>query len=239
MNYIFLNIPFESFHIFGFMDDTYCRTTRPGTSVTRHFGFFDDIQRAFYSGYFASHGLKAQVVCLPNGMVGSIFLASLRNSDSGLLNMSGLNEYLETILAGLEMDGANNQLPALYADGIFPQLTCIVATVRRGGEYFERLATRMASVRQCIEHIFSLHYNLFKLFRQPEQFRLLVSGVESYKLFFNSFLLWNCYQTIYQSFDYFLLAPPSLEEYLPLNEILQPPPNVSEEQLGEVYQYYI
>ena len=91
----------------------------------------------------------------------------------------------------------------------------------------------------CIEHIISLHYNLFKLFRQPEHFRLLVSGVESYKLFFNSFLLWNCYQSIYQSFDYFLLAPPSLEEYLSLDEILQPPPNVSEEQLGVVYQYHI
>lgn len=116
---------------------------------------------------------------------------------------------------------------------------CIVATVRRGGEYFERLATRMASVCQCIEHIFSLYYILFKLFRQPEHFRLLVSGVESYKLFFNSFLLWNCYQSIYQSFDYFLLAPPSLEEYLSLDATFQSPPNVIEEHLGVFYQYHI
>ena len=79
--------------------------------------------------------------------------------------MSGLNDCLETILTGLEMSGANDQLPALYADGIFPQLTCIVATIRRGGEYFECLSKKMASVCQCIDHIFSLHYNCKKNFR--------------------------------------------------------------------------
>ena len=97
----------------------------------------------------------------------------------------------------------------------------------------------MSSVRQSIEHLFSFHYNLFKLFQQPDHFRLLVSSIESYKLLFNSFFLWNCYQTIHQSSSYFLLAPPTLEQYLPLEEVLVQAPIVDDDQLGEVYNYYV
>lgn len=98
----------------------------------REYGFIDDVQRAFYSGYFKAHGLKAQVATLPNGMIGSILIASLRNSDSGLLNMSNLNDYLSGLLeeAGMRLPQAGNQLPAVYADGMFPQLSCIVARYR-------------------------------------------------------------------------------------------------------------
>ena len=239
--YVFLDIPFESFRIFSFLDDTGFRTTSPGGSVTREYGFYDDVQRAFYSGYFAGHGLKAQVLSLPNGMIGSIFVSSIRNSDSGILNLSGLNEYLEGLFgfAGMQMAGANNQYPAVYADGIFPQLSCIVASRRNGSERAQRIATRMSAVRQCIEHLFAFHYNIFKLFRQPEQFRLLVTGVQVYKLIFNSFFLWNVYQTIYQTSTYFCCAPPSLEEYLPLDETLIPAPAVTDAELGEVYNYFV
>ena len=95
-----------------------------------------------------------------------------------------------------------------------------------------------ASICQCIEHIFAFHYNLFKLFRQPEQFRLVCYGVEAYKLFFNSYLLWNCYQTIYHLPNYFLLEPPSLEEYLPIDEMINTAPIISDDELGEVYNYF-
>ena len=55
--YVFLDIPFESFRIFGFMDDTGFRTT---ISVTGDIGFFDDIQKysvdlldRFFAEFFA------------------------------------------------------------------------------------------------------------------------------------------------------------------------------------------
>ena len=54
-------------------------------------GYHDDIQRAFYSGYFSGHRLKVQAVTLPNDMFGGVYLWSWRTSDSGSLNMSGLN----------------------------------------------------------------------------------------------------------------------------------------------------
>ena len=46
--------------------------------------FFDDIQRSFYSGYFSTHGLKMQLVTLPNGTVGSVFVGSWRVIDAGI-----------------------------------------------------------------------------------------------------------------------------------------------------------
>jgi hypothetical protein len=39
-------------------------------------------------------GFKVLLIVLPNGMIGTVFIASLRHNDNGLVNMSGLNEYL-------------------------------------------------------------------------------------------------------------------------------------------------
>ena len=74
-------------------------------------------------GYFCSHGLKAQVVFLPIGLIGSVFIAELRQNDTGVLNMSGLNDYLVRILDGCLLGGL---FPCLYCDGIFPNLAMIV-----------------------------------------------------------------------------------------------------------------
>ena len=71
---VLLSIPFESFRIFGFLDDTGFRTTAPGIATRRTNGFYDDVQRAFYSAYFSGHGLKVQTLSLPNGMVDSVYL---------------------------------------------------------------------------------------------------------------------------------------------------------------------
>ena len=57
----------------------------------RRLRYFEDVQRAFYSGYFTGHGLKVQAVTLPNGLFGSVFVAPLRASDTGLQSMSGLD----------------------------------------------------------------------------------------------------------------------------------------------------
>ena len=68
-----LEIPFDSFRIFVFVDSTGFHISVPGIEARRHMGFNDDIQRSFYSGYFAGHGIELQAVSLPNGMIGAIF----------------------------------------------------------------------------------------------------------------------------------------------------------------------
>ena len=62
---------FESWRIFGFLDDFALPTARPGVNASRRENFTHNIQRAFYSGYFRKHGLKAQVVYLPIGRGGN------------------------------------------------------------------------------------------------------------------------------------------------------------------------
>ena len=57
-----MDLSFESFRIFGFMDDVAFLMCRPGDSPRRRENYQHDIQEAFWSGYFCEHGLKAQAV---------------------------------------------------------------------------------------------------------------------------------------------------------------------------------
>ena len=127
---------------------------------------------------------------LPNGMIGSINLGLWRESDSGLLNMSGLDQYLQSLFeSGNDcLPFANMQYPSLYADGVFSQLLNLVARSCGTSQYDSYLDTEMASVPQSIEHIFAFHYNLFDLFAQPQRFRLLLKGNNAHMLIVNSFL---------------------------------------------------
>ena len=239
-NIVHLSIPFDAFRIFGFLDDTGFRTTATGIGTRRRYGYHDDVQRAFYSHYFSGHGLKVQAVTLPNGMIGSVFVAAWRVSDSGLLNMSGLDTYLSRLMRefSMELPAEFNQLPALYGDGIFPQLCSIIARYSLANKNEVRVNKRLASVRQSIEHIFALHHNIFGLFSIPKRFKLLVHGLECRKIVLNSFLLLNCYVCFNESPNNFNIRPPTIEEYLPLDEIMKPVPIVTDEDLGEVYDYY-
>ena len=186
-----LTILFESFCIFGFIDDTGFCTTSPGNVARRRVGFYDDVQRAFYSGYFSHHGLKVQAASLPNGMFGSVFIGSIRVSDSGLLNMSGLDTYLSSLFREFNMniEQAYNQFPALYGDGVFPQLSTIVARFSNPSSDNDRLNVKMASVRQSIEHLFALHDQTFGLFSSFRRFQILLNGTEVSRIIMNSFFL--------------------------------------------------
>ena len=60
--WIRLNFDIRRFRVVGFLDDLALETATPGIGARRREDFDHDIQRAFYSGYFRKHGLKAQVV---------------------------------------------------------------------------------------------------------------------------------------------------------------------------------
>jgi hypothetical protein len=122
-------------------------TARPGSSATRIHDYESDIQRAFYSGYLCYHGLKAQVVYLPIGVIGSVFLPELWQNNSGLLNMSGLNDYLVGLLSG---NLVGHLLPYLYCDGIFANLATILPWYTNPTPEELLLNLKLASQRQCI-----------------------------------------------------------------------------------------
>ncbi len=113
----------DTFRPFGFLDDFGIPTARPGNAPNQAHQFAQDVQRAFYSGYLRAHGLKAQIVYLPIGIIGSVFITEIRQNDNGVQNISGLNNYLVQLLHGVFVGGL---FPALYCDGIFSVLATIL-----------------------------------------------------------------------------------------------------------------
>jgi hypothetical protein len=236
--YVITDLPFEEFRVFGFIDDYGVRCLRPGDEATRVHGFTDDIQRAYYSGYLRDHGMKAQVVFLPNGMVGSVFVASIRHNDNGVLNMSGLNAYLVSLLHRLAIP-PSNFLPALYGDGIFQVLETLIPRYRGTLTLRQRrMNLRMSGLRQSVEHCFAHHKNIFRLFSKKIGLSIYMSGETIRKLILVSFFVLNCYFCFNETMSgYFQLQPPTLEDYLPLDEELEEAPVVTDDQLGLVYTY--
>jgi hypothetical protein len=222
----------DSFRIFGFLDDFAISTTHPGSSATRRHDYESDIQQAFYSGYLCHHRLKAQVVYLPIGVIGLVFITELWQHDSGLLNMSGLNDYLVGLLLG---NLVGHLLPCLYCDGIFANLATILPRYTNPTPEEQLLNLKLASQRQCIEHVFEDHRNQFKLFSVPHYLCLFNQGVKVQRECLLSFFLLNCHYCLDGTRSrYFGHAAPTLKEYVSLNEHLTPPPAVD---LGEAYNF--
>lgn len=217
---------FDSFRLFGFLDDFAIPTARP----SQHGRL--DTQRAFYSGYLRRHGLKAQVVYLPIGIIGSVFITELRQNDNGVQNISGLNNYLVRLLQGFLVGGL---FPALFCDGIFAVLATIVPRFRNPSRELQLLNQRLSAVRICIEHVFGDFRERFPLFDVPYRLQLFNTGVKVRRLSLVSFFVLNSYYCLQgtrcQTFGH---IPPTLEVYLPLNEVLYPPPHVN---LGPVYDF--
>ena len=93
------------------MDNFALPAARP-RDIYRTLGIYIDTQRAFYSSYMKDHGLKAQIMFLPIGMIECVFITELRQNDNGVQNISGLNDYLVDLLAGHLVGGL---LPAVLS----------------------------------------------------------------------------------------------------------------------------
>ena len=135
------------------------------------------------------------------------------------------------------MSAAGNQLPAVYGDGVFPQLSTIVARYTNAIGIQSVINSKMSSVRQSIEHIFGLHKQTFNLFSIPARFKLWVRGYEVYQLTLISFFMLNCF-TCFNETSHFPVRPPTIQEYIPLSEDIIDAPEVNDRMLGNVYRYY-
>jgi hypothetical protein len=229
--WISLNYDFDTFRPFGFIDDYALPTAKP-SNVRRTRGIMLDLQRSVYSGYQRKHGLKAQLVYLPIGLIGCAFVTEIRQNDNGVQNISGLNNYLYRLLMGVNVGGL---LPCLSGDSIFAVLVCIVPSFRSPTNPIDKIInTRMNTLRVVCEHINADHVTLFQLFRLPRYLRLYRKGSQVRRLCLNSFFLQNCYYCIRGTrCRYFGQIAPTLEDYIPVDEVLVPPPAVD---LGVVYR---
>ena len=179
------------------------------------------------SRYFRGHGLKAQVLLLPNGMIGSIFICSLRHNDNGVQNLSGLNEYLVNILQPIYQQGQNLVYPAVYGDAIFTPLATITRPYPSPNHEQRIVNTRFSSLREAIEHKFAQVFGLYQVLRHATRHRLFWNAEDVRKLFFSCLFVSNCYTCFNESRNQtFNLQAPTIQQYLPLHEVLVPAPQV-------------
>jgi hypothetical protein len=97
-------------------------------------------------------------------MIGTVFIASLRHNDNGLVNMSGLNEYLYNLFRDWNLELPNGLMPAMYGDAIFTNHETIISRNRNPTEAERLLDFRMSAQRIQVEHCFADHNNLFGMF---------------------------------------------------------------------------
>ena len=229
--WILHHFDFETFRPFGFVDDYKLATARP-QNILRTLGINQDIQRSVYSGYQRVHGLKAQIVFLPIGLIGSVFVTEVRQNDNGVQNISGLNDHLVELLNGHLVGGL---FPCLFCDGIFAVLATIVPRYNNPTPAQNLVNLRMNSLREVNEHVNARHKGLFGLFEIPKYLRIYKKGVQVRRLCVVSFFIQNCYYCVQGTHSrFFGHVPPTLDDYIPLGEVLTPPPAVN---LGNVWDY--
>ena len=145
-------------------DDTSIKSSHPGSGPNGRYSMTPCcigsyyIQMVFYSGYVCEHGLKYQTILLPNGLYGSVWDASMQHNDTGLLNLSGLEDYMAEMLEPDE----NGNLPCCLADGIFSESALIMTTKIHNGATSndKQVYKKLASIRQPVELQYGLLFNL-------------------------------------------------------------------------------
>lgn len=113
-----------SFKVFAFIDDNVSRTSRHGSGPMQEGPGADrpdnNIQAAFYNGWKKHHGIKWQVIELPNGCTFNMYgPVSFRRSDLEIQMTSEINNQFVNI----QPDPEHRYI--LYGDSIFMHEECI------------------------------------------------------------------------------------------------------------------
>ena len=211
---------------FGFIDGSYWETCTLGTGphgdyegAQRHRDWYL-IQRAVYSGYKRIHGLLLLTVMLPNGITFLFGPDSACRNDRGLVNMSGLDDFLG--------DTQSNRFPggieyALYGDGVFHGYRCIAcrhtAAIGAPLTALQVLENKcMSAVRITIEWGYAWHQNCFRILNSWSRWKLNTANPYATEQLRVITLLTNCYSCFNSNgaahFNTFSCPPPSIYEYL-------------------------
>jgi hypothetical protein len=183
----------EQFGTFGFIDCNCLDTARSGGGPAEEGSdaarWHPLIQRAFYNGWKSVHGLKHQTVDNAFGMTMDLYGPySLRKNDLKLLTFSNINGRLRDL-----QKGAPEQL-TMYGDSIYPRLSHLKSSWRRGGDADWKKAENKAytKVRISIEWNYGATGNLYGYLSNHSKLKLLSSNVVS-KVFTVATILRNCH----------------------------------------------
>ncbi|CAN0295299.1 unnamed protein product [Scytosiphon promiscuus] len=188
--------------IFGFIDGTLRRSTRPGGH--------DDIQRVNYDGHHKDHGLVFQLFILANGMIGDLSgpVVGSRH-DAYVLRNSMLNPRLAALQEGQAFQGK------AYGDAAYPILSHVDRGFRGANLSDAQRAYNKAlsAVRITVEWQFGKVVNVFPFVDFRKLMKLDLSPIGNYYIV--AALLTNAHTTLYgcQTSTYFGMMPPTLEQY--------------------------
>ncbi len=193
---------------FGFLDGTLRPTCRP------KFG-----QRSLFSGHRRTHGIKFEMVTLPNGIVA--WLAGPyegRRHDAYVFSVSGLKEQLEELAQSVSQLFPREY--CVYADSGYPMNPHVQVPFKGAiiSEQQLQYNKTMSAVRECVEWSFGKVVSIFAFLDFKKNLKILLSPVGT--LYITGVLLTNFHTCLYGSecSVYFDCEPPSLEEYLQFDE---------------------
>ena len=206
------------FKVCGFIDDNCFETCAPGGPL--HSGRGSErasnlLQRAFYNGWKAKHGLKWQTFDLPNGLTCDLYgPRTIRLNDLRVLNRSRLMERLAEV-----QDGNEVQYVA-YGDGIFPLRDHLRSRHRQQGggpPLSERQILEnetMAVLRIAIEWHYGELCKLFPFLDYKSNLKIRLQPLSD--LYFTATFLRNCHTCLYENNTsrYFDCKPPTLENFV-------------------------
>ena len=160
-------------------------------------------------------------------MIGSVFICSLRHNDNGVQNLSGLNDYLVSLLQPLYQRTGLLVYPAVYGDAIFTPLATIQRPFTSPDHPQKIINTRFSSLREAVEHKFAQVFGLYQVLRHSSRHQLFWNADHVRKLFFSCLFISNCYTCFNESRNAtFALRAPTLQQWLPLDEELELAPTV-------------
>ena len=171
------------------------------------------MQNIIFSGYFKEHGLRAQVIVLPNGVFGNVHVTSIRHQENTIIGLSNLNEHLMTVFANFRL--IVGLLPAACADAMFGSYNCIVPRKRNPSRNEDIVNKKMARLRMSIEHVFGDFFNLWKLFDNGNfALKLLVGRNRIKKLMHVTFFISNLHCCLNKSRSNMFNVPSlNIDEY--------------------------
>ena len=225
-------LAFCPYRIFGFIDCSIYRMNVPFSGPSGNFKGaprkrkYAVTQEAFYTGWTHVHGLKVEVVYLPNGISTVYGPMSCRRPDIGggssLQDTSGLNAFLRCIQRNLYQTAYSVLGDKIYGVNLDCIRSYYSAYFRRNQmtEYMRICDAEMKACRQSIEWNFGKNQNVFSICKDPDQFKLGKQNPYAMELLRVTHLMTNMYNCVngdmssgYGKFD---CAPPKLEEYLAL-----------------------
>ncbi len=217
----------DEYRIIGFIDDSIDRISTPFSGPAGDYEGaprryqYESAQRAVYSGYKHCHGIKVETVFLPNGISTVFGPVSARRNDRGVLNMSGLNAFLELIQLNAPVKFK------LLGDGLFAMgLSCIVSYYRAIPGIFHLTVAEttinyvLKSARMTIEKNYGMTNVVFRICNATDEYKLTRQKSYAVEQLRVCHLLVNCYSCLNGNqaahSNVFDCIPPTLEDYLQL-----------------------